>query len=158
MPRKKPNIRVVENDEIETQEAQEAQEAPVWTVPDLAGIPVDDALNSRSLSRIAEVLTDVERVINELELELSNTKTDLGKRIKVVRSRRADLIHELEELTHTWVSDHVSGVAYLVAVDSVQNMDRAIAAQDHPQIILLAKRTRPLAQDDLQERLFAAEA
>lgn len=125
---------------------------------DLARFDIDGAIRSRSLERVSEVLTDVERVLGELETELGDVKADLGRRIKVVRARRADLIHEIETLTHDWVCDHAAGVAYLVHRDRIDELTSAIDTGDQAAILALAKTTRPLGQDDLQEGLpFAAE-
>lgn len=144
-------------------------EAPRPVCVDLDLEAIDEAIKSRVLDRIAAVLTDVERVHGELETELATVKADLGKRIKTVRARRADLIHEIEEVTHTWVVDRPNGIAYMVHADAAREAEAWVSALScsitessraelQANLDRVAKRTRPLALEDSQEALpFAAE-
>lgn len=148
-------------DEVPTIPAADAEERARWAW-------VDEAIKSRSLERLAATVAEIEAVITELDAELAATKADLGKRLKTARARRSDVIHELEELTHTWVLDDALEVAYLVSKDNAIKLDGLIVSRNgqteynreilQREIDALAKKTRPMIPSDRQEALpFAAE-
>ncbi len=159
---------VEDDDDVQETEDQEApasassEEAARWAW-------VDDAIKSRSLARLAEVLTDIERIKLELDTELSDTKADLGKRIKTCKARRSDVIHEIEELTHVWVLDNAIEVAYLVHADSQAKVESLIQDRNDEEdgdtreslqraIDGIAKKTRPMQPADNQEALPFGDA
>jgi len=104
--------------------------------PDLDTEAIDAAIRSRSVDFLAEVLTDIERVRDELETELAEVKASMGKRIKLVKARLSDVIHEIEGVTHEWVVVPEDGVAYLKS-----KLDGRV------------KKTRPLAQEEYTPEL-----
>jgi hypothetical protein len=177
MPRKKKTapaaspVRIVDPPEPEddVEESQDTPEAESASAANTQWAWVDEAIRSKSLDRLAEVLTDIERLKTELDTELANVKADLGGRIKTCSARRSDVIHEIEELTHAWVLDHAIEVAYLVHSDAEAKVEGLIQDRNDEEdadtreslqraIDAIAKKTRPMQPADNQESLpFAAE-
>lgn len=168
---KRPAIRIVRSSENSSPDTDmfalenDPDELPVLPPePPSRWAWVDEALKTKNVERLAEVLTDIQRLKIELETELASTKADLGQRIKTAAARMADVINEIESLTHTWVLDRRCEVAYLVhssvaaraehCIDQMSlNLDEVEFEQLSSELAALSKKTRPLAPSDLQESL-----
>jgi hypothetical protein len=137
--------------------------------PDLDLDRINEGIRARDDKRVGENITDIARVLDDLEKQFSTIKADYTKRIKVVRAVLADNIHELEQLTHTEVFDHDRGQVYLVHNSQVriaEDLIRTIAETDDEderadwikKLDAIAKTTRAVEFEDAQEGLpFAAE-
>lgn len=160
-------VQVVEEPE-EDESPTPTQEEPARAIsPDLDMTTIYDRITS--LKGVEENITDVRRVLGDLETEFATVKTDYSKRIKTVKAVLDDNIAALERLTHTEVFDRVRGQVYLVhdsKVAAAEDLIRTITETDDEderadwiaQLDLLAKTTRALDLDDSQEALpFAAE-
>lgn len=105
--------------------------APEWD--DLDKEAIEAAIRARDEQLLADVITDIQRKETEIENESAAVQSQYRKRLKTIVARRKDVIHELEEVTHEWVPDHVEGVARLI-----NNRTGKV------------KMTRPLHPDDRQ--------
>jgi hypothetical protein len=179
MPRKKKTapaaspVRIVDppepEDDVEPTPEPEAEPAsPARAIsPDLDMASIYDRITS--LKGVEENITDVRRVLGDLETEFATVKADYSKRVKTVKAVLDDNIAALERLTHSEVFDRARGQVYLVhnsQVRAAEDLIRTIAETDDEderadwiaQLDRLAKTTRALELDDSQEALpFAAE-
>lgn len=119
-------------------------ETPVDDLPDYNDLDesaIQQAIKSRDEHLLTEASVDIQRRENELEGEFASVKASYGKRLKLIRRRRQDVSHELEEATHEWRFDHAQGIAELVSKRTG-----------------IVKKTRPLDPAEKQVSLpFAAE-
>lgn len=102
-------------------EETELPTEPPEAIPnDLADVPVDDAIRSKDLDVLSEVIADINRIETTLENESKAKAAEYRKRLSTIESRRKDVLQQIDELTHTWEIDHENGVARMVSVRTGQ--------------------------------------
>ena len=113
---------------------------------------------------VEENITDVRRVLHDLELEFQHIKSDYSERLKVVRKVQDECIGVLEKLTHTEVIDRDRGLAHLVhnsklAFAQALLFDRDLTTCREAKALYTAKldeivkRSRPLEGNDSQAEI-----
>jgi len=129
----KPSMQVIRGgadveEEQNSKASQDAGEAgtelptePPEAIPnDLADVPVDEAVRSKDLDVLSEVISDIDRIETQVESEQKAKAAEFAKRLKTIKARRHDVLEQIRELTHTWEIDHSAGVARMVSVRTGQ--------------------------------------